>query len=423
MPANNAADRPLDHRKYYRLPWNLNDHASVWLEPTRKCNIHCEGCYSVNDPTSQKTLRQIKEELDVIEKYRNAQVVLIAGGEPLIHPQIEKIVQLVADRGYVPRIITNGIILTSEMIIKLKNAGLKGILFHIDSRQKRPGWIGKNELELNELRLTYAKMVADTGGLSCGFHTMVHGDTLKYVPELLKWAERHIDLVHAMIFIVFRAFWEAKPKGRLEYFAKGKKVEIATDLVYDNDKNIRTDITSRETVQEIRKEYPDFEPCGYLCGTEEPDALKWLFTLRFGTKNKIYGYVGPKFMELAQVLHHFFYGKYSFISPKLHLRTKWMFLASLIDRNTANALKYYLKTCLKNPLKLLSPVHLQTVVIVQPPDIFADGRQSMCDGCPDITVWNGHLVWSCRLEELKRYGHFLTLAPSKTKNSPSKNEK
>jgi hypothetical protein len=40
-----------------------------------------------------------------------------------------------------------------------------------------------------------------------------------------------------------------------------------------------------------------------------------------------------------------------------------------------------------------------------------DGGQSMCDGCPDITVWEDKLVWSCRLEELKSYGDFLRTVP------------
>jgi hypothetical protein len=31
-------------------------------------------------------------------------------------------------------------------------------------------------------------------------------------------------------------------------------------------------------------------------------------------------------------------------------------------------------------------------------------QQNMCDGCPDITVWNGKLVWSCRMEEQLKFG-------------------
>lgn len=424
MLTNNAVDRPLNHRNLYRLPWTLTDTTDIWLEPTRKCNMRCEGCYSINNPASYKTLQQIKEELDFTEKYRNAHTVSIAGGEPLIHPQIEEIIRLVSGRGYVPIILTNGLILTPQILTKLKDAGLKKVMFHIDSRQKRPGWTGKDELELNELRLTYARMVADTKGLACGFNTMVYEDTLKYVPELLEWAERHIDIVHTMAFLIFRSLWQAKPRGRFEYFLKGKKVKIAPELVYENIKGIRMDITSREVVQEIRKKYPDFEPSAYIGGTEELDALKWLFTFRIGTKNEICGYLGPKFAEVAQVCHHLLYGKYSgYIGPRLNARARWMFLASFIDRNTAKALWHYLKSCLKNPLKLLSTVYHQTVLIIQPLDILADGRQSMCDGCPDLTPWKGRLVWSCRLEEFKRYGGFLTLIPAEKKKSPPRKKK
>jgi hypothetical protein len=50
---------------------------------------------------------------------------------------------------------------------------------------------------------------------------------------------------------------------------------------------------------------------------------------------------------------------------------------------------------------------MQTIMFIQPVDFMEDGRQSMCDGCPDITVWGDELVWSCRLEELKQFGTFL----------------
>jgi hypothetical protein len=51
------------------------------------------------------------------------------------------------------------------------------------------------------------------------------------------------------------------------------------------------------------------------------------------------------------------------------------------------------------------------LMIIQPVNLEADGRQDMCDSCPDITVYNGKLVWSCRLEELNDYGAFLQTVP------------
>jgi hypothetical protein len=35
----------------------------------------------------------------------------------------------------------------------------------------------------------------------------------------------------------------------------------------------------------------------------------------------------------------------------------------------------------------------------------------MCDGCPDMTVHEGRLAWSCRLEEPRAFGQFVTAVP------------
>ena len=50
-------------------------------------------------------------------------------------------------------------------------------------------------------------------------------------------------------------------------------------------------------------------------------------------------------------------------------------------------------------------------MFIQPVDFTEKGEQNMCDGCPDITVHEDELVWSCRLEEQKQYGTWLTTVP------------
>ena len=72
-----------------------------------------------------------------------------------------------------------------------------------------------------------------------------------------------------------------------------------------------------------------------------------------------------------------------------------------------------------NPFRIFKKVYMQSIMIIQPVDFMANGDQSMCDGCPDITVWkdkNGkdQLVWSCRLEEPMQYGEFLHTVPKNT---------
>ena len=81
----------IDHRQLYRLPWSLPDNAIAWLEPTKKCNLSCLGCYRENDPRGHKTLDEVRHDLDVFARFRTVDGVSIAGGDPLVHPEIVEI--------------------------------------------------------------------------------------------------------------------------------------------------------------------------------------------------------------------------------------------------------------------------------------------------------------------------------------------
>jgi hypothetical protein len=90
-----------------------------------------------------------------------------------------------------------------------------------------------------------------------------------------------------------------------------------------------------------------------------------------------------------------------------------MSLFSLIDRRVRSITKRYLAVLSKNFASLLDPVYMQSFMIIQPIDLLPDGRASMCDGCPDMTLHEGQLRWSCRLEEIREYGCMLQACPKK----------
>jgi organic radical activating enzyme len=394
----------LDHRTLYRLPWTLPDNSIAWLEPTMKCNLACEGCYRAN-VNQHKSLDEVAKELDVFERYRNVDGVSIAGGEPLTHPHVVDLVRMVAARGWKPVVNTNGLALNEELARDLKKAGLTGFTFHIDSKQGRPKWKDKSELEHNELRLHYAEMVARVGGLSCAFNSTVFEDTLDAVPDMVAWAQKHIDIVHVMVFICYRA---AVLEGEFDYYVGGDRLDMS-ELVYGyGTPEHRTDIKAPEVVAKIRERYPDFAPCAYLNGTEKPDSFKWLLTTRIGTKDRVYGYHGAKMAELTQALHHLRYGKYlAYADPRVLRRGRsvlwlWPFDAG-IRRAAARALR--------DPRVLVRRLHQQSIMVIQPIDVMEDGRQNMCDGCPDVTVFDERLVWSCRLEECLHFGGFAQTTP------------
>ncbi len=398
----------IDHRTLYRLPWSLPDNAISWLEPTSACNLACDGCYRENVPGGHKGLEEVREEIRVFTRLRNADGISIAGGDPLVHPDIVEIVRFVAESGIKPIVNTNGASLTMELLRELKKAGVVGFTFHVDSKQGRPGWKNKNELELNELRLTLARMLAKVGGISCSFNATVYDDTLPYVAELTDWAARYIDIVQVMVFILYRA---AVPELPFEWYAGGTKIPRST-LHYSEEKGRRTDLKAQEVVARIRERDPRFWPAAYLNGTEDPESFKWLLTGRIGEPGRIHGYVGPKFFEAMQAGNHLLTGRYlAYAKPKLTSMGRTMLLFSPLDSGVRKAAGTFLRAAMANPLRLFRKLHYQSVTIIQPVDFLPNGYQNMCDGCPDMTVWDGQLVWSCRLEELKQYGTWVRTVP------------
>ena len=253
-------------------------------------------------------------------------------------------------------------------------------------------------------------MLAEAGNISCSFNSTVYEDNLKYVPEMVEWAHEHIDIVHTMVFICFR---HVVPNLKLDWYAGGQKIEWQS-IMYHSDYERNIEILSTDVLQKVKERFPDFTPCAYLNGTEKPDSFKWMLTERVGTKKRLYGYFGAKFMEIMMAGHHFIKGTYlSYASPKLARKGRiTMFLFWPFDKGVRKAYGKFLK----NPLNFFKKTHLQSIMFIQPVDFMHDGGQSMCDGCPDITVWKDRLVWSCRLEEQKKYDTWLRSVPQSDYN-------
>ena len=134
--------------------------------------------------------------------------------------------------------------------------------------------------------------------------------------------------------------------------------------------------------------------------------------MRVGDKARIHGYVGPKFMEAVQSGHHFLRGRYlAYSSPGALSMGRSLMATCSWDAGIRSATGRWLKTVATNPLNLLKKQHMQAVMVIQPIDLLEDGRQNMCDGCPDMTLHEGRLAWSCRLEELKHFGAWVTTVP------------
>jgi len=392
----------LDKRSLYRLPWNMNDNPIAWLEITDICNLKCEGCYRTT-LTKHKPLEQIKEELRFFKQWRNPDNVSIAGGEPLLHPDICEIVAYIKELEMKPIILTNAEKLTPEFLKELKRAGLAGFTIHIDSHQNRPGWTGKNEAEHNELRQKYADMIHAEGGLYTIFNCTVYPSTYDEIPDILRWGQENILKVQGLVFITYRT---ASTDTYAALDVNSREVELA-QLSYSSESFDEHFVTSPEIYAKIKTISPVYEPSGYLGGTQRHDSIKWLVAAMIGSRHQMYGSVGKKTMEFAQTGHHFFNGTY--LAYLTNAAGRVAFLAWIFDPQVRKALGKRLVDFLAHPWRIFEPIRLQSVGIIQAPDVQVTGQADMCDSCPDMTVWDGKLINSCRMDEYRMFGGLVTV--------------
>jgi hopanoid biosynthesis associated radical SAM protein HpnH len=87
----------------------------VELEPLFACNLECNGCGKIQFPTEILRKRlSVEQAVAAIEECR-APMVSIAGGEPLLHPQIDEMTAALLDRGRYVYLCTNALLLERRL--------------------------------------------------------------------------------------------------------------------------------------------------------------------------------------------------------------------------------------------------------------------------------------------------------------------
>jgi MoaA/NifB/PqqE/SkfB family radical SAM enzyme len=86
-------------------------------------------------------------------------VVACSGGEPLLHPQLERLVRRVRRRGMLAGLITNGYLLSPKKIAALNDAGLDFLQISIDNVE--PDTVSKKSLRLLDGKLEWLSRHAE----------------------------------------------------------------------------------------------------------------------------------------------------------------------------------------------------------------------------------------------------------------------
>ena len=121
-------DRIADNPFYPEVPW-------ISVELTNHCNLRCPFCGNRN-MTRQRGYMSWELLEKIVDECRQKKYRIIAlhgAGEPLLYPRLEEAVKLVKDNTGSAPFSTNGVLLNSERVRKLINAGLDTIHISLDS--------------------------------------------------------------------------------------------------------------------------------------------------------------------------------------------------------------------------------------------------------------------------------------------------
>src|SRR3954452_19348804 len=95
----------------------------VHIVPIRRCNLACTYCNEYDDHSPAVPTEEMFRRVDKLGQLGTA-VITISGGEPLLHPDLDKIIARIKSHGMVCTLITNGYLLVPDQIKKLNAAKL-----------------------------------------------------------------------------------------------------------------------------------------------------------------------------------------------------------------------------------------------------------------------------------------------------------
>jgi len=135
--------------------------------PTRRCNLSCSYCNEYDDSSSPVETSAMLIRIDKLAALGTT-IVTASGGEPLLHPDLEKIVHRIRRNGMIATVISNGYPLTLRRIRSLNRAGLDYLQISIDNLN--PDGSSKKSLNALEPKL---RMLAENADFQVSVNTVL----------------------------------------------------------------------------------------------------------------------------------------------------------------------------------------------------------------------------------------------------------
>ena len=155
--------------------------------PVRRCNLSCTYCNEFDDFSKPVPTEEMFRRIDKLGALGTS-VVTISGGEPLLHPALDDVIERIRQNGMIAGLITNGYLLVAERIQRLNRAGLEWLQISIDNVS--PDEVSKKSLKVLDKKLELLAQHAD-------FHVNINsvvGGGVRYPQDALTIGKRAVEL-------------------------------------------------------------------------------------------------------------------------------------------------------------------------------------------------------------------------------------
>lgn len=120
--------------------------------PIRRCNLTCTYCNEFDKISPPVATDEMLRRIDKLGELGTS-IITFSGGEPMLHPDLDELIQRVRRNEAIATVITNGYLLTPDRIRRLNAAGLDYLQISIDNVQ--PDEVSKKSLKVLDRKLQW----------------------------------------------------------------------------------------------------------------------------------------------------------------------------------------------------------------------------------------------------------------------------
>jgi MoaA/NifB/PqqE/SkfB family radical SAM enzyme len=169
-----------------------------YLQVTRHCNQKCLFCSNPENPntisldTARKIFGQMRQD--------GFTGVILTGGEPTLHQELDQLISSAAATGLAVRIITNGQILWQNSLLdRLVEAGLSHVHVSVHSfRKEVQAGLAQNPRSLENILKTLDKI--GRARITCDINTVICAQNCHHLDENVRFVVERYPFVKHFVF-------------------------------------------------------------------------------------------------------------------------------------------------------------------------------------------------------------------------------